>query len=1729
MMKNPFGFLKMSSNFIALFIAVLGAFLSSEAHAVTYSGTLYEADGKTKIKEFVDFTVTLYDPSRQCLLLQERHKNVNLLKTLGKFRLYVADPILKVAERVAGVDPGLTSSQVFATSGTVQIIPPSEDCPNGFTPKKTDYRYMRVMVTKLASNTTITLSPDLAISPVTKTITNPLTEKLALISIDPAVDGTYVNNSNKSSFTVNGYCATNGTNIINVLAGSIVLPVKLNGQLAGTAVDCVQNRFNGVFDLSGVKDGLISLTAKLLVGTKPSVSTALKVTKDVVVPKGIAILAPKSGFVIDATNETAILLSGNCTEKGTSNVTFSSGMTSLGALSCTGRVFTGKLSFAQLNAGQISLTAKLSDLAGNSIVSAPVNISKIKIAPKVVKITTPLNNTVIGKTYQSGLPIMGECSEDGTENIVIKANSAPLEQPINCTGGIFNDTFDITGFNDGPITLTATMTAADRTVVNSSVITIKKDSISEETVSITNPLQGVNLSLERSKALIISGECSQENFGNIKILANNDVIGYANCTGISYTGTFDISKLDDGPVQFQAVLLDYDGNEVPSNVVSIVKDTAPPTFVTIQVPVSGAFINSLTKSAFTVSGQCSSDGVSVAISANGTLIKNAIFDCVEQSFSGSIDFSAFRDMSIELKAILSDIAGNVLTSSGVTVIKDVVPPTLVTIGTTIQGTWINNSNQGSFPIFGNCSNRGNNVKILANGNQVGSLLQCSTSGNYTSNLVLSDIADGPVVLKAVHYDSAQNYLESSELRFTKSSVLPSQAAITQPVPGEYINASEYKSFPISGTCSEVGTGNVKIYANSVLVSDSQSCLSDGTFTAGAVNLSALKDGIVKLTAVITNSAGNKFTSQEVNVNLDTVAPISVSISTPVASSYINKYTYDQFEVTGNCSEPVGGKVTILADGVQVGDSYNCNNGKFTASPLRFMMADRTILLSAVHTDFAGNSIISPTVSVIKDIESPKSIDITSPQQNSYISIGNLKAFSVTGSCSNELNNTVTLQLNDFKVVTSCANGTFTKSIDLSNVPIVDGPVSLTATYADKAGNRLDSSAVNLTRDLKPPSAPSISIENGAAATSLREVTLNLSASDQPAEMYITNKAGCASGMSWEPYQAVRAKWPLAQLNSIATVYVKFRDAALNESECQSDTILHDDLPPPVPSAPALLPPLKSPGKESMPIFRVSNVVIGDIISIHTDSTCTTPSLKGSVKATATTVDIKSIYLADDNTYVFYSKATDSVGNENCAKLVGTTYILDRIQPDKPTIVINNGDLGTNQSQVRLSISSTETPYQMYITNTPGCETGGLGWENYATSKTWLLSSLNTTSTVYIKTRDLAGNESFCESDSILHDSLPPSDPITMNLLSPTQTFDQNTTPSIELTGLIPGDRISLHTDGACTSQTLKASADVTDSLMVLKSAPLTEGFYLFFVRLTDPLNNSICSPKSVPYSLDLTPPTISITTPPQSTSSNVSAWITSASIANLYKVEGACTGVGGSVVVRVTGSDAGFSTTCVANGTTGKWTLYLAPNFAPEGPLAVTFTVYHADLARNMATPVSVLVTKDTLPPSEISIVNSIEINSINMKSFPIGGNCSEEGASNVVVQVYSPTKLIFETVGSALACSKKANDSITFNGAIDLSARPDGLIRVRAIHSDLAGNSKVSDVVSINKDTSAPVGTTFVIEDGATVTSKTSVSLKITSPAAPPAEMYFTSTAGCGSGEAGNLLMLSVAISYRS
>lgn len=119
----------------------------------------------------------------------------------------------------------------------------------------------------------------------------------------------------------------------------------------------------------------------------------------------------------------------------------------------------------------------------------------------------------------------------------------------------------------------------------------------------------------------------------------------------------------------------------------------------------------------------------------------------------------------------------------------------------------------------------------------------------------------------------------------------------------------------------------------------------------------------------------------------------------------------------------------------------------------------------------------------------------------------------------------------------------------------------------------------------------------------------------------------------------------------------------------------------------------------------------------------------------------------------YAKFRDEIGNESECTMDEVLH--DGLAPEGLEISVNDGAEFTNSKEVSLTVKS-EDAFEMYLSNTPGCMEGGF-WEPYSPLvEAWDLDGENMETSVFIKVRDLVGNESNCLGDSIIHDDQGPS-------------------------------------------------------------------------------------------------------------------------------------------------------------------------------------------------------------------------------------------------------------------------------------------------------------------------------------------------------------------------------------
>lgn len=402
-------------------------------------------------------------------------------------------------------------------------------------------------------------------------------------------------------------------------------------------------------------------------------------------------------------------------------------------------------------------------------------------------------------------------------------------------------------------------------------------------------------------------------------------------------------------------------------------------------------------------------------------------------------------------------------------------------------------------------------------------------------------------------------------------------------------------------------------------------------------------------------------------------------------------------------------------------------------------------------------------------------------------------------------------------------------------------------FRDISGNESACIDDATTHDSIAPTSPSISISSGATYATSTSISVDTSAT-AAAYVYMTNTPGCGSGGTWTALAASMA-WNLAQTNSTATVYAKFRDEAYNESSCTSDTITHDDIAPSSTAITIVNSGVANYTNDSAPNLTLSASDTNGLAEMYITNTAGCAS--GGSEESYSTSKADWTLAQNDTTATVYIKFKDNPGN--WSSCINGTIIHDGTAPTGSITISNSGNAGyTNESAPDLSLSATDTNgvTKMYVTNTSGCASGGTE-EDYATSENdWTLGQNNTTATVYVKFKDIAGNWSSCFSDNIVHDNIAPTS--TSISISSGATYATSTSVSLSL-GATGADQMYATNTAGCGSDGAYESYNAIKS-WTLGQENTTATVYIKFKDLAQ--NESSCINDTIIHDgIDPTAPT----------------------------------------------------------------------------------------------------------------------------------------------------------------------------------------------------------------------------------------------------------------------------------
>lgn len=326
------------------------------------------------------------------------------------------------------------------------------------------------------------------------------------------------------------------------------------------------------------------------------------------------------------------------------------------------------------------------------------------------------------------------------------------------------------------------------------------------------------------------------------------------------------------------------------------------------------------------------------------------------------------------------------------------------------------------------------------------------------------------------------------------------------------------------------------------------------------------------------------------------------------------------------------------------------------------------------------------------------------------------------------------------------------------LPEGDGEKVIVARFADKAGNTSAVVHDNIKIDSQAPMFGKITINGGARYTNRFDNNKLQIIGMGATQMLISNNPGFG-GATWRSFSNLVPNWALDSDDGKKTVYIKFKDAAGNQSPVFETSITLDSTPPQNPV-------LKIDSDQAEYDEEVDAIVLSDANKV-------VDLLLGAEGAKYMMIaNTGSFYGASWEVYTpkkegwelsgetdgerfVFAKFRDRSGNES--GVASIRILVDTQAPvDTKLAIDNNAPYVTNKEKKVILSLFARGASQMQISNDPTF--GSSDWEPYNISKEWVLDGEDGIKNVWVRYKDNAENTSAPIADDVILDRQPPQNP-----------------------------------------------------------------------------------------------------------------------------------------------------------------------------------------------------------------------------------------------------------------------------------------------------------------------------------------------------------------------------------
>ncbi|MDQ7015044.1 MAG: Ig-like domain-containing protein, partial [Gammaproteobacteria bacterium] len=567
-----------------------------------------------------------------------------------------------------------------------------------------------------------------------------------------------------------------------------------------------------------------------------------------------------------------------------------------------------------------------------------------------------------------------------------------------------------------------------------------------------------------------TGESTVVTFSNGLNSVNVTVTGDGTAQNVALTAA-DLTTLGDGTITVDAVTTDTAGNSFTPAQTSFTLDTVAPTSSIVNVVAGADFATAAEAEAgaiefIALSGETVTisftDGVNPAISKTFTATGQ-----LQTVTLTAAEVASLADGTISVDASISDLAGNVSTSSTTFILDAAVatPPIL----TAVAGADIATADEALAgvitisPVTGETTavvftGTAGNVTVSVVGDGTAQAVQLSTAD-------LTTLGEGAITVDATSTDTAGNVsAAATQVSFVLDTLTPATATVTIAPANLNATAAEATAGAVEVSVPAGETSTVTFTGAAGTVTFNNVTGAAQILALTAADLITLGDGSISVEASISDAAGNIATTTAAFI-LDTTVPNAPTLTLAAGADLATALEAE----SALSISPLSGETTTVTFSNGANLIFKTVSGTGTAQTVALTTAEvatlgaGTVYVNAQTTDAAGNvsttaqtnfvlDNIAPTIASVTPVDNATAVAVT---DNIVITLSeNVQAGAGNFVIDNGAGDVRNIDVNDATQVTILNN-----TVTINPIGDLIGTSNYNVTYAagvlsDLSGNAL---------------------------------------------------------------------------------------------------------------------------------------------------------------------------------------------------------------------------------------------------------------------------------------------------------------------------------------------------------------------------------------------------------------------------------------------------------------------------------------------------------------------------------------------------------------------------------------------------------------------------------------------------------------------------------------------------